>query len=265
MTKKTQRRGKQRDLIAISAQALIQNPVLATLAHDQLGQVMLLLCRMAVAGDDQSLPDEPERMARLLSVSPDAWAALRHELLHPDCGAFWSQAGRLGCFWLSEPPVAHETLPVATETGTDAQKFQRQLRQEWEALFDSHFWPAVWKKHDKQNARKAWNKLCPASPEAGQQLLDAIMAGVERYKTFLTANPDRSVKYPQGWLNGRRWEDEFDQQDMTGTRKDASQKSALDRMLDSMREEPGAQEGFSPIPGNDLTTQGLFGYGDERF
>lgn len=150
---------------------------------------------------------------------------------------------RLG---LIDAEVATETVSDATPSDGDTET--RQLRQEWEALFDTHFWPAVWKKHDKQGARRGWMKLCPKTPEAGQQLHDAIMAGVERYKAFLAANPDRSVKYPQGWLNDRRWEDEFDQQDMTGNavigrERVFRRKSALDEMLDSAREYI-AQEGL---------------------
>ncbi|HSH83857.1 MAG TPA: helix-turn-helix domain-containing protein [Guyparkeria sp.] len=153
---------------------------------------------------------------------------------------------RLG---LIDPESSSESASAdAMAADPEAQKLQRQLRQEWDALFDSHFWPNVWKKHDKQNARKAWNKLCPKSQEEGQQLLDAIMAGAERYKAFLAANPDRSVKYPQGWLNSRRWEDEFDQQDMTGNavigrERVLQRKSALDEVLDGAREYI-AQEGL---------------------
>ncbi|HSH29128.1 MAG TPA: hypothetical protein VK971_04400 [Thiohalobacter sp.] len=173
------------------------------------------------------------------------------------------QQVRLG---LIDPDSGSES---ASDTAPgEAQALQRQLRQEWEGLFDTHFWPQIWKKHDKQNARKAWNKLCPSTPEEAQPLFDAIMAGAERYKAFLAANPDRSVKYPQGWLNGRRWEDEFDQQDLNGGAQASKPPSAFDRIMQSMREFSEAEGFAAPTPGQASESDqslALFEHGNERF
>lgn len=37
---------------------------------------------------------------------------------------------------------------------------------------------------------------------------DEIVSGVERYRKVLAAAPDRKVKWAQGWLNERRWQDD---------------------------------------------------------
>ncbi|MEI3845346.1 MULTISPECIES: hypothetical protein [unclassified Microbacterium] len=70
-------------------------------------------------------------------------------------------------------------------------------------LFDS-FW-SVWPlKKGKQPARKAFEKAIKSGAS-----LEQILAGVENYKREIGPSPDWSkVKYPQGWLNDARWEDE---------------------------------------------------------
>lgn len=63
------------------------------------------------------------------------------------------------------------------------------------------FWRAYPAKKGKPAARKAWDRAVKrAAPEA-------IIAGAHRY----AADPDRDpsfTKWPQGWLNEDRWEDE---------------------------------------------------------
>jgi len=70
-------------------------------------------------------------------------------------------------------------------------------------LFDS-FW-AVWPlKKGKQPARKAFEKAIRSGATLTQ-----ILTGVEQYKREIGPSPDWSkVKWPQGWLNDARWEDE---------------------------------------------------------
>ena len=63
------------------------------------------------------------------------------------------------------------------------------------------------KKKDKQNAKKAWDKL-----KVDGELYNTIMRGLALHcktKEWLKDNGDY-VPYPSTWLNGRRWEDEVE-------------------------------------------------------
>lgn len=67
------------------------------------------------------------------------------------------------------------------------------------------FWRMYPKKKDKQNAKKAWDKL-----KVDGELYNTIMRGLVLHcktKEWLKEDGDY-VPYPSTWLNGRRWEDE---------------------------------------------------------
>ena len=67
------------------------------------------------------------------------------------------------------------------------------------------FWRMYPKKKDKQNAKKAWDKL-----KVDGELYNTIMRGLVLHcktKEWLKENGDY-IPYPSTWLNGRRWEDE---------------------------------------------------------
>ncbi|MCM1330431.1 MAG: hypothetical protein NC253_13435 [Ruminococcus sp.] len=70
------------------------------------------------------------------------------------------------------------------------------------------FWQAYPKKTAKQAALKAWNKLKP-NAELRQVILDAL----ERQTQSVQWQKDggQFIPYPATWLNGRRWEDGFEQ------------------------------------------------------
>lgn len=70
-------------------------------------------------------------------------------------------------------------------------------------LFDS-FWSAWPLKKGKQPAKKAFEKAIKSGAT-----LEEILKGVEQYKREIGPAPDWSkVKWPQGWLTDKRWEDE---------------------------------------------------------
>lgn len=71
------------------------------------------------------------------------------------------------------------------------------------SLFDQ-FWSAWPLKKGKKEARTAFEKAIKSGAT-----LEQILAGVENYKREIGPSPDWSkVKWPQGWLNGERWDDE---------------------------------------------------------
>ena len=83
------------------------------------------------------------------------------------------------------------------------------------------FWAIYPVKRDRKNARKAFAAAIKTAD------LGTIIDGARRYAAFLAANPTRSPKYPQGWLNGERWEDRLD--DEHGKSAAATQHAAFDR------------------------------------
>lgn len=63
------------------------------------------------------------------------------------------------------------------------------------------FW-AVWpRKVGKLDARKAWDKAIREGSDPFE-----IIAGAHRLAAV--SSDKQYIKYPQGWLNGHRWEDE---------------------------------------------------------
>lgn len=68
-----------------------------------------------------------------------------------------------------------------------------------QAAFDA-FWEAYPAKRDKPKARKAFERAIRRAPAA------QIIAGARRYRDDPHRDPAKT-KYPEGWLNGDRWND----------------------------------------------------------
>lgn len=77
----------------------------------------------------------------------------------------------------------------------------REARPDLKAEF-AEFWTEFPAKKGKPKAEEAFRKARKIASH------EAIMAGVRRYVAELSRFPDRSVKWPQGWLNDQRWQDE---------------------------------------------------------
>lgn len=67
------------------------------------------------------------------------------------------------------------------------------------------FWEAYPRRVGKQDALKAWGQLAP-----DDELVDLIVAGVERWKTCdqWTRDDGKFICYPATFLRGRRWEED---------------------------------------------------------
>ena len=72
--------------------------------------------------------------------------------------------------------------------------------EEVEQLFKL-FWKAYDFKRGKEKAWAAWKRLSKRDREAAIAAVDAYKADCERFQ--------RQMLYPQGYLNQRRWEDDF--------------------------------------------------------
>lgn len=83
------------------------------------------------------------------------------------------------------------------------------LSQNDTSLFDI-FWKNYPKKLDKKNAKKSFDKINP-----NEQLVSLMVEQIERFKKTSDWKKDdgKYIPYPSTWLNGRRWEDEFETDD----------------------------------------------------
>ena len=70
------------------------------------------------------------------------------------------------------------------------------------------FWKAYPLHKGKIDAERAWNRM-----SAGDK--QKALAGVPAYRLYCEQT-GVAVKYPQGWLNGRRWEDEYEETPVSG-------------------------------------------------
>jgi hypothetical protein len=72
------------------------------------------------------------------------------------------------------------------------------------------FWAAFPLKKSKQEARDKWAKAIRAGEDP-----ELIIAGAERYAAEMRREnkPKSAIKHPNGWLSGRRWDDESDDND----------------------------------------------------
>lgn len=73
-------------------------------------------------------------------------------------------------------------------------------------LFEK-FWQVYPKKLDKKNAKKSFDKINP-----DEQLTALIISQVNRFKDTSDWKKEdgKFIPYPSTWLNGKRWEDEFE-------------------------------------------------------
>lgn len=74
------------------------------------------------------------------------------------------------------------------------------------SLFDI-FWENYPKKLDKKNAKKSFDKINP-----DEELVGLMVEQINRFKDTNDWKKDdgKFIPYPSTWLNGKRWEDEFE-------------------------------------------------------
>lgn len=66
----------------------------------------------------------------------------------------------------------------------------------------SDFWQAYPLHMGKREAKRAWDRLSARDKQKA-------LAGIPAYREYVQQT-GVFVMYPQGWLNGRRWEDEYE-------------------------------------------------------
>ena len=138
--------------------------------------------------------------------------------------------------------------PVSTATAVVG-----EIVEPVELLFDE-FWKLYPRKESKQQAKKAWLKLKP------DQALFNLIANALEYRSQTKewlAEGGRYIPHPATWLNGRRWEDEQNANNLSqsavmeqkysdlridGKPLDPVQKKQLEYIEKQMRERQGSGE-----------------------
>lgn len=125
--------------------------------------------------------------------------------------------GSLGtyAYYLQEPRDPMGTVAGGTvEQGTVAEgsDLRRLISKEKTKLENTNsidiafekFWAAYPRKKGKGQARRAFETALKKTD------LDTILAGVEAYKANEDMDDMQFIAYPSSWLNGERWEDEYE-------------------------------------------------------
>ena len=107
-----------------------------------------------------------------------------------------------------EEPTKQKANRKQTETKQQPRNYKEKKVKEVKELdlgdrFDE-FWDLyAYKVGDKRKAHANWQKAI------NEATVDEILEGVRRYNAHLEALGDRAPnkKYPEGWLSGRRWND----------------------------------------------------------
>jgi len=78
------------------------------------------------------------------------------------------------------------------------------------------FWSKYPKKKSKEAAKKAWVKLGPSD-----ELIDTMLTALEEQKNSeqWTKDNGQFIPYPASWLNGHRWEDEVEVEQLSELEK----------------------------------------------
>jgi hypothetical protein len=102
--------------------------------------------------------------------------------------------------------VSHGSVtPGVTGPPTRPDPAPKRERQPLPASRFAEFWSAYPIKKDRTNAEKAYEKQIKSGVSH-----DEIMVGLSAYVRSLARPGAPLPKYAQGWLNGKRWEDEYD-------------------------------------------------------
>lgn len=106
-----------------------------------------------------------------------------------------------------------------------AAKANNFLSAEQQVLFDK-FYSVYPKKTAKRNAIKAWKKLSP-----DKELVNKILAALEQQKRSVQWQKDggQYIPYPATWLNGKRWEDDEEQNPTSTSQRHCDQPKRISK------------------------------------
>jgi len=152
----------------------------------------LMLIWLLASSNDGRIPSDPAWLSRRLATTetPDLEVLVAAGFLLPEHDASASLA-----------PCKHDASKVLDLARSREKRREEKSR---EGAFAT-FWQAYPRRKSRGQAEKAFAKLNPS-----EQLLSAILAGLERAKTSeqWTRDDGKFIPYPATWLNAKGWEDD---------------------------------------------------------
>jgi len=157
----------------------------ATKAH-------LMLIWLLASSNEGRVPSDPAWLSRRLATTEtvDLDALVRSGFLIAEQPA--SEA------------IAQSKQPASEVLSLARSREKRRGEKKENCAFDA-FWQAYPKRKSRGQAEKAFAKINPS-----EQLMQAILAGIERAKTSeqWTRDKGKYIPHPATWLNAKGWEDE---------------------------------------------------------
>lgn len=152
----------------------------------------LMLIWLLASSNDGRIPSDPAWLTRRLATTEtlDLDVLVAAGFLLPEHDASAPIA-----------PCEHDASKVLDLARSREKRREEKSR---EGAFAA-FWQAYPRRKSRGQAEKAFAKLNPS-----EQLLAAILAGIERAKTSeqWTRDEGKFIPYPATWLNAKGWEDE---------------------------------------------------------
>jgi hypothetical protein len=105
-------------------------------------------------------------------------------------------------FYQSED-LQTDNKPTTNRQQTDTNKKVKNKKNNISSDFEV-FYAKFPRREGRADAEKAWRKIKESE-------IAAVMSGVERYNIKTADTEKRFIKTPAAWLNGRRWEDDFEE------------------------------------------------------
>jgi hypothetical protein len=108
-------------------------------------------------------------------------------------------------------------------------------------LFDQ-FWDAFDFKQSRKQAEKAWADIPCMTEELAAKICEAARREAALRPQYTARG--RTPKYPQGWLNDRRWEDDYDQREAMESQQAVPRQGSL---FDSGQRQQGQPKSWDQI------------------
>ncbi len=165
-----------------------------------------------------------------------------NQLLTADCCLLTAPAGSSLAHPDQSPTLS--LVPVALPAPS-VQKSKADL------LFDE-FWQAYPLKKGKKPARARWDKALKEGNDPA-----AIIAGAHQYRREMAAHPDPRIKFPEGWLNAERWNDEAGPAPQPQSKRERTQRALIEGATAVDQGAPTFAERFAAAGGQPAIEAGL--------
>jgi hypothetical protein len=189
----------------------------------------VLICLWLVASEDKDMNGNlppVEEIAFKIRMPVDKVSKALQELTHfiDDC-----DINAISTRYQHDEP---EKRRVEAETEVETETYSRKM-------FDA-FWAAFDYKKGKEGAKKSWKKI-----KLNDGLVEAILAGAKAEARSRQSKIDNGMTpiYAQGWLTGKRWEDDYTEPVKSNqVGKKSNKRKAIESLMEGCGDEFGMAE-----------------------